>query len=288
LAFCVTRTCDPQTTKCTFQGICNLSGEALFWPNSCVSFDVQQDGSLTRNIPYDAVHTIVVNAFAKWTGADCGGGAHPSIMVVDKGPVVCSKPEYNKTQPNANVIAFHDATPWPHPNALDTLALTTVYFNGDTGEIYDADIEVNSNIQLAGMRGISTADVVPGDSFDLQSILTHETGHFLGLAHSNAPCSSSDHDCPSMDAMYQAGSSDFRTLEKDDIEGICAVYPVDRASFDNECAPRHGFATDCGASGKRGCCSTAPGAASSRGSEGLFAALFGLGVLAMRVRRPAS
>jgi len=144
-AYCLTRTCNPKTEQCEFdQTGCNLSGKVLFWPNSCVSFDVQKDGSAKLHIDYDTVHAVMVKAFAQWTNADCGNGTHPSIQVTDFGPVSCAKPEYNKNEPNANIIAFHDS-PRPYANAIDTVALTTVYFNPDTGEIYDANVEINSD-----------------------------------------------------------------------------------------------------------------------------------------------
>lgn len=53
---------------------------------------------------------------------------------------------------------------------------------------------------------------------DTQSIATHEQGHFLGLGHSSEPSAT-------MAAYYVAGSS-TRTLEGDDVEGVCALYPI--------------------------------------------------------------
>jgi hypothetical protein len=128
---------------------------------------------------------------------------------------------------------------------------------------------------------------VPPNSFDLQSILTHEAGHFLGMAHTDKSCQAAGNNCPTMDAMYRPGSSDFRTLEQDDIDGICAIYPADRNPPDNMCAPRHGFSGDCGHAGNRGCCTTAPGGASSRGGAGFVAVMIGLASLAVRGRRRA-
>ncbi|MGK4000778.1 matrixin family metalloprotease [Sorangium sp. So ce1024] len=52
---------------------------------------------------------------------------------------------------------------------------------------------------------------------DTQSIATHEQGHFLGLGHSNERGAT-------MAAYYVSGSS-TRTLEEDDIEGVCTLYP---------------------------------------------------------------
>jgi len=179
-AYCLTRTCDPTTMQCELDQTrtCIVSGKPLYWPNSCVSYDVQKDGSPKLHISYDALRGVVVNAFQQWRNADCGNGTHPSIEIVDFGPVDCAKPEYNKDQPNQNVITFHDQSPWPHPNAIDTLALTTVFFNGDTGEIYDANVEINSAEDTFSVGDTN------GAQLDLNAVLTHEAGHFLGLSHS--------------------------------------------------------------------------------------------------------
>ncbi|WP_437730527.1 matrixin family metalloprotease [Sorangium sp. So ce1335] len=53
---------------------------------------------------------------------------------------------------------------------------------------------------------------------DTQSIATHEQGHFLGLGHSSERNAT-------MAAYYAAGSS-TRTLEDDDVTGVCALYPI--------------------------------------------------------------
>jgi hypothetical protein len=243
-----------------------MSGKALFWPNSCVSFDIQKDGSPKLNIDYDTVHTVMVRAFAQWTDADCGNGTHPSIQIVDFGPVTCAKPEYNKSQPNANAITFHDS-PWPYTNAIDTLALTTVYFDGDTGEIYDANVEINS-AQDSFANGNPT-----GEQVDLNAVLTHEAGHFLGLSHSGE-------ESATMFASYMPGMA---TIESDDVAAICLSLPPDRTPGSSDCTPRHGFSGECGKL-ETGCCSTAVGANASRGQTlGVFAFVLGLG--AWRRRR---
>jgi len=143
-AYCRTYTCDTKKEDCPFEAGCNVGGNPLYWARSYVSFDVQKDGSKRQGISYDQLHTVVHNAFQRWVDADCGDGTHPSIIPVDYGAVSCNRPEYNKTQENQNVITFHDAE-WPYQNTgAETLALTTVFFNPDTGEIYDANIELNS------------------------------------------------------------------------------------------------------------------------------------------------
>jgi hypothetical protein len=271
-AYCLTRTCDPGSGTCeTDDHNCIISGKVLYWPNSCVSFDVQKDGSAKLGIDYDTVHGIVAKAFQQWRDADCGGGTVPSIQIADYGAVDCAKPEYNKTQPNANIITFHDAM-WPYTNTADTLALTTVYFDGDSGEIYDANIEINSN-QYTFAQGN------PPGAYDLNAVLTHECGHFLGLSHSDVQSAT----------MYSAYMADMATLDPDDEMGICVSLAPGRSTASSDCTPRHGFSGEC-AKPETGCCATAIGSTSSD-NHTLGLLTFGLGVCVwsgrLRLRRAA-
>ncbi len=224
-AYCLTYTCDANKEDCPIdsQTGCNIGGKALYWASSIVSFDVQQDGSKLQNISYDQLHEVVVNAFQRWTNAPCDDSHGPSIKLADYGPVACAKPEYNKSQPNQNVITFHD-TKWPYKNTgAETLALTTVFFSPDTGEIYDANIEINS-YQAEGEppRFVLGAGEADAEHDDLNAVLTHEVGHFLGLSHSIVRDAT-------MFASYEVGMT---TLEDDDIAAICASLPPDRTTTD--------------------------------------------------------
>ncbi|HEX6767237.1 MAG TPA: hypothetical protein VF103_17185, partial [Polyangiaceae bacterium] len=150
-AFCRTKACDtdpsygdvwdeePQPTACVrnAQG-CFLEGTPLYWPSGCLSFGIQRDGSFSSGIDYETARGVIEDAFATWAAADCGGDT-PSFRVVDKGEIVCGTAEYNQDAPNANVFLFRDED-WPYANAIDTLALTTITYNVETAEIYDADV----------------------------------------------------------------------------------------------------------------------------------------------------
>lgn len=275
-AYCLTHTCDPKKETCEVVGGCNVSGNVLFWPNAVVSFNIQQDGSKRQDITSDQLRTVVKNGFQRWVDATCSDGRGPKIELQDYGDVSCAKPEYNKDQPNQNVITFHDGT-WPYANTgAETLALTTVFFNGETGEIYDANIEINSN-QANFALGASQAT---GDRDDLNAVLTHELGHFLGLSHSNVGDAT----------MYQSYQIGMTSLEQDDMDAICASLPPDRVPLTNSSTPRHGFSTECGKP-ENGCCSsTIGGKAPPSGTLALWA--FGLGVVvwggraASKRRRP--
>lgn len=228
-AFCRTTTCDP-ATECDYDGRgCATVGEPLAWKRSCVSYSVQKDGSPKRNISYSRAHELTEEAFERWTEPNCDG-ERPSLNAVDASPVSCSEPEYNSGDPNANVIMFRDVD-WPYAGANATLALTTITFNFQTGEIFDADIEVNSF-----KTPLTTSDIAV--EFDLASILTHEIGHFLGLSHSHVEDST-------MFLEYRPGDKTLRELDADDVAGICAAYPPDRRTTSNDCEPRHGFSGDC-------------------------------------------
>ena len=227
-AYCRTTTCDPNT-ECEYdlRG-CAIVGEPLAWKTGCVSYSVHRSGSPKRGVSYDTAHKLTETAFSRWAEADCRGST-PSIEVSDLSPALCSEPEYNSDHGNANVVMFRD-NDWPYAGANATLALTTITFNPQNGEIFDADIEVNSF-----RTPLTTSDV--GIEFDLQSILTHEAGHFLGLSHSHV-------ESATMYLEYSEGSS-LRELHSDDIAGICAVYPDDRDVSDPSCKPRHGYSPDC-------------------------------------------
>jgi MYXO-CTERM domain-containing protein len=91
-----------------------------------------------------------------------------------------------------------------------------------------------------------STDGLRNNAYDLQSVITHEAGHFMGLAHATMACSLVEGNCPTMSPSYPQDSLAFRTLEQDDIEGICNIYPPGRAAGDDACQPCNGFSSACG------------------------------------------
>ncbi|MBX3129590.1 MAG: matrixin family metalloprotease [Polyangiaceae bacterium] len=229
-AFCRTTTCGPgQCTPSADCDYCLEGGKPLFWASRCVSFSVHQAGSPLRGIDFETARNTIAGSYARWMAVDCGGGNGPSLQVYDYGAVSCNRQEYNQRVGNSNIWMFRDDY-WPYVGAASTLALTTITFNVKTGEIFDADVEVNSL-----QNSITVGDT--GVQADLDSIVTHEAGHFLGLSHS---C---DTDA-TMYASYKVGQIGLRTLEPDDVAGICALFPP---GSERPCSsePRHGFSSDC-------------------------------------------
>ena len=275
-AYCRTTTCDPTVSPPT-PGACETNtdgcatnGVPLSWPGACVAFSLQKDASPARDIDFSTMQNVVVGAYEKWRGVDCGGGLGPSIGISDRSPVNCTLVEYNKMsdQPNANIWMFRDDT-WPHSGARTTIALTTVTYGAETGQIYDADVEVNS----------ANFPVTVGDSnvgADLESIVQHESGHTLGLAESEVRTAT-------MFGSYSPSDTSKRILSLDDIAGICAIYPAgeDRGACDP--TPRHGFSPDCHVDKKdSGCSVRAP---SRGGLWGLGGVGLGLGLIVYLRRR---
>jgi hypothetical protein len=278
LAFCRTMPCSTKDSSlfCSRDSNGCLTSDTgrppLFWPSSCLSFGVQKDGSELRGLDYATTHEIVVEGFETWLFADCGGGLTPSVSVKDYGKIECSERQYNADQGNANVFMYRDDG-WPYENAEDTLALTTITYNKDTSEIYDADVEINSfDAELT----VSDTTVVA----DLSSILTHEIGHFLGLSHSNNPNAT-------MRPGYRPGRIDLRTLDGDDIAGICSIYAPDRELPPEQCEPRHGFSREC-ASTEEGCSLNGSPSSPARSGGLLALAVAGLSGLRRLTRRRTS
>jgi hypothetical protein len=101
--------------------------------------------------------------------------------------------------------------------------------------LLDADVEINSH-----GNPITTTSISSEVRRDLQAIVTHEAGHFLGLGHSQDTTAT-------MYARYSPGDLNYRSLTKDDQAGICAIYPPNRDI--PQCtapSPAHGFSLYCG------------------------------------------
>ena len=244
---------------------CDDKGDPLFWATRCVGFSVQRSASV--QVPLPTARALVAEAFAQWSAASClatlgpaCSGAPkgpPSLTARDLGPVDCADVEYVQNAPNANVIVFRDGV-WPNDGVA--LALTTVTYKIDGGQIYDADVEVQSNPAVVKL---GVTDPIAPDGYDLRSILTHEVGHFLGLAHTQPSNPEA-----TMFERYRDGQTLMRDLSSDDACGLCNAYPPDRAAA---CAPapNGGLGNLCGGADARrdGCGCSAPGATQDVGSS---------------------
>jgi hypothetical protein len=266
-AYCRTLTAEVPASQQPSGADCypaGTQGSLLFWGNACVGWSMQAAPS--SKLDKDAATTIVAGAFDVWASAACPGGGKPSIAFTDNGPVTCTTVGFLPNGANQHVVTFRDDA-WPHAGQSNaTLALTTLTFNKRTGEIVDADMEVNT----AEMK-ISLAAQPPADAYDFQSIVTHEVGHFIGLAHSVETAAT-------MFARYSAGQTSIRALSPDDVAAVCDVYRATgersvspaaaasglRASDACDPKPYGGFSTACDGASSGGGGSTGGGSAGTR------------------------
>lgn len=240
-AYCRTTTCDPATERdrCLPVMGCPTRGEPLFWPDACVTYAVHERGSERRGVSADELDEMMRRAFAAWLGTDCPGGGSPSLGVVPLGTASCDQVEFNEPvagragAPNANIVMFRDAS-WPYLDERFVIARTSLTFDVNSGAIFDADIELNSFD-----NDFSTGD--SNVSNDLQGVLTHEVGHFLGLDHSTV-------DASTMRANYDLANLGARTLSSDDRAGVCSIYAPGTIApgCPANTGPHHGFSRECG------------------------------------------
>jgi len=241
-AFCRARTCEPShpTEDCGIDDHgCTTVGRLLRWNTGCVTFAVQKDGSHRSGIDIDSALDASSRALAAWLLVDCAG-KKPSLTGASLGPVTCDESRYDPNGGNANIVIFRDDD-WPYPGGNDLFATTVVRFDPATGEILDADIEINTATFLVSATGGNVG-------VDLQSILSHEFGHFLGLAHSGVDTT--------MQANWDGVGTALRSLSEDDAAGMCDAYPPGREARAS-CTPGHGFSSECAAArvepGDAGC-----------------------------------
>ncbi|MBI4700471.1 MAG: matrixin family metalloprotease [Deltaproteobacteria bacterium] len=272
-AFCRSTTCVGECGR-NADG-CKTQGHPLYWPTMCVGFSLQQNGSVNIDMPI--VRGVVQDSFVAWSDRECPEGGLATMAFTELKDVACHEIEYNPDGANANAVMFEDYK-WTYSDSCNTLAKTTVTYDSETGEIFDADMQMNH----AYNELTWTDDYVV---FDMQSIFTHEVGHFIGLDHTL------DYDA-TMNATYEEGTVFRRTVEADDVGALCAAYPPERQAACSP-TPRGGWISDCGggvaAADAGGCNCAGAGAAAGghgepRGAWAAGAAVLGLW-LASRRRR---
>ena len=240
------------------------AGHYLYWESGCIF--VTYDSAGTKEIAGDGEFAIIDASIATWN-SDTASCSYIKVMKQDQKPMEVGRD-------NTNVIKFRDDM-WCRPAIGDdpmrcyasaAAGITTATYVDDgassrDGAIVDADIEINGVNFAIGSGGMSlgTASCLA----ELQNTMTHELGHLHGLEHTclapgdppriddkgaPVPTCTSTTDPKILDAtMYNfqtCGETKKETLEVDDVNGVCTIYP--KASDPGSCEPVSGTGPGCG------------------------------------------
>jgi hypothetical protein len=228
------------------------SGVQLRWDRSRIF--ITPDSAGTTHIAGDQEFNVIADVLTNWENsiASC------SYMKFTLDPPEPGEAKYD----GKNVIKFREQT-WCRPaSGMDpgkcydsaAAAITTVFYVDTPGKpndglIRDADIEINAvnfDVAICSAPMVCQTEATQTRTLsDLANTLTHEVGHLLGLDHTcwdldgtppnddqgqPIPLCGSELSAEVMDAtMYNyqdSGEIKKRSLEPDDIEGICGTYPL--------------------------------------------------------------
>ena len=228
----------------TGNSFCSEAGEPLIWKNPCLSYAIDYRGSVWMD--FEDVETAVDASFEAWDTAECGGST-PGLIFKRLESSTCQRAEFNTTG-NVNTIAFLDPFKDPCADAEAggydpwAFAVTVVWHNTTTGEILDADMLINDQLATRFNAGGPYANCPDtgclSTDVDLANLVTHEVGHFIGVGHSNVIGAT-------MDANAERGSVEKRTLEPDDIEAVCDIYPPSDLGRSCDATPEGGLQLNC-------------------------------------------
>lgn len=179
----------------------------LFWRFRTVV--MHGDYFTSDDITPDQLRDALVRSIREWNSAasTCSDfnfveGEPPFGIATNLSPEVAYDRE--------NRIIFREVW-WPDDVSTDTLALTSSVYRVATGQILDSDIDFNGVDH-------SWSDSDTNVLTDVENTMTHELGHVLGLAHAPDPAAT-------MYAVSGRGDLEKRTLDQDDIDGLCHIYP---------------------------------------------------------------
>ena len=202
-------------------------GGSVTWEVNCTTHSNVQLGSGSGCL----VETPLKAAFNAWntTPLTSGGPILTGVQINEGSQTMLTDPDTSNAVDCMNVVSFVPSSTVHFPTGAIAFTAVATFFGGPTYNctsggttttksctlpacIIDADIMFNPTQQF------SSAQPTPTNSFDVQSIATHEIGHLLGMDHSGIAHA----------VMYpfgDVGVGTQRTLAADDIIGIGFLYP---------------------------------------------------------------
>ena len=215
-AFCRSTACDATSEECTKdENGCPRTGPPLSWRSLPLPYRFHAGGS--DKLDMDGVREATRRAFAEWSNVTCSG-ERTSLRFEEGKDIPGTHPLVGDLPAKVSFGIYFRDDVWPYDDGSEALALTNRKYGKTNGWIDYSSIEVNTTD-----REFRLTDSAKG--IDLQAVLAHEVGHYIGLAHSNekdsimAPsyCQSADRCGTSADRA--------RALAQDDVDAVCAMYP---------------------------------------------------------------
>jgi hypothetical protein len=181
----------------------------LFWRYRWVTIHPAYD--TCEDVSEEGVRLAIARSVAAWNTA---GETCSDFMLLDGGAMPARRTNLDGGDPDMiNHIRWRQQGAWPDDPG--TLALTTIVYRTASGQIVDADIDLNGDYDH-----FWTDTTMPGQvNVDVENTMTHELGHLLGLAHVLD-------DEATMYGVSFDGDLEKRTLAEDDVAGLCFIYPV--------------------------------------------------------------
>ena len=182
-------------------------GVPLRWPEGAVPYAIDEHGSL--DVFGRSELGAVRAAMSTWNAIP---GARVRLLAAP-----------STDDPPARVTWWQD---WD--DQVDALAVTVVTYDVETGDIVDAEIRINDEVEWT----IADSRSVDGQRYDVQNTIAHEVGHLMGLAHSEAD------EQATMFPTSAPWEVIKRDLASDDLAGFAHLYGVGAPDDPSEPAVR--------------------------------------------------
>jgi uncharacterized protein (TIGR03382 family) len=217
-AFCRSMTCNPKKDACEVDDRgCVTSGVPVKWGKTTLEYRFSSRGSAL--LVREEARAAIRDAFNRWSDTLCDG-RRTSLRFVEREDLADDKPLGKDTRGSEPFGIYFRDLGWPYDTPDETLAQTNHIFGKTSGSIQYSDLEINT-----GARKFATTE--SGDGVDLQAVMTHEAGHYIGLAHSVENESIMVKSYCEVGDRCEKGKVAARRLAPDDILAVCTLYPPD-------------------------------------------------------------
>jgi Matrixin len=187
-------------------------------------------------------------AMNRWSDVICKNRERTSLRFQELPETLIDKPIVNQQterQPGKGTEPFgiyFRETGWDIQDKRDQIAITHLFTGAADPNVKDADIVINSsNFAFAldeDPEETAKFKALGDDRVDFEAAITHEFGHYIGLAHSLAPLTiMAASKCGVVERCIADQQVIARRLREDDELAVCTLYPPILAPNGTEAPP---------------------------------------------------